>query len=269
MASPITSNPSHLAGYEILSRFGEGAGSVIYAGRHPRTNKVYALKHVVRAHPEDQKYLDQAIQEYEVASQLTHEGLRKAIKLIKKHKWFKTNEVIVVLEPVNGKSLLDHRPEQRKILFHIFRNAAEALMALHDQGYVHADVKPNNILVTANGGVKLIDFGQSCKMGAVKERIQGTPEYMAPEQLNRGALDGRTDIYNLAATLYWCLTGGHVPIPDQGKQEDGAFEAKLFGNEASEGLSEGLRRVMVRALCPMKENRLGEMQELFNLLAVA
>lgn len=269
MAASISSNPSQLAGYDILSRFGEGAGSVIYAGRHLKTNQVHALKHVVRALPEDQKYLDQAIREYEVASQLKHKGLRKAIKLIRKHKWFKTNEVIVVLEPVNGKSLLDHRPEQGKVLFHIFRNAAEALMALHGQGFVHADIKPNNILVTAIGGVKLIDFGQSCEMGTVKERIQGTPEYMAPEQLNRGSLDGRTDIYNLAATLYWCLTGEHVPIPDQNTLDEGVFEQKLFEKACCEGISGELRGVMVRALWPVKEDRLGSMQELFNALRVA
>jgi len=78
-------------------------------------------------------------------------------------------------------------------------------------GYVHCDLKPNNILRSDAGVVKVIDFGQSCKIGTVKERIQGTPDFIAPEQVARRPVTIQTDVFNLGATLYWCLTGKHIP----------------------------------------------------------
>ena len=61
------------------------------------------------------------------------------------------------------------------------------------------------------GSIKIIDLGQSCKIGTTKRRIQGTPAYIAPEQVRRKPLGPRTDIFNLGATMYWALTGKNVP----------------------------------------------------------
>jgi serine/threonine-protein kinase len=63
------------------------------------------------------------------------------------------------------------------------------------------------------GAIKVIDFGQSVKIGTIKERIQGTPDYIAPEQVERRPIMVQTDVYNLGASIYWCLTG--KPIPTQ------------------------------------------------------
>jgi eukaryotic-like serine/threonine-protein kinase len=59
--------------------------------------------------------------------------------------------------------------------------------------------------------VKVIDFGQSCRIGTVKERIQGTPDYIAPEQVTRRPISVQTDVFNLGATLYWALTSKPIP----------------------------------------------------------
>jgi len=58
--------------------------------------------------------------------------------------------------------------------------------------------------------VKIIDLGQSCPLGTIKQRIQGTPDYIAPEQVHRRPINQRTDVFNIGATLYWVLTGRHV-----------------------------------------------------------
>jgi eukaryotic-like serine/threonine-protein kinase len=92
-----------------------------------------------------------------------------------------------------------------------FIQAAEGLKAMNQMGIVHCDIKPNNILRDRHGRVKVIDFGQSCKVGTVKERIQGTPDFIAPEQVNRRPVTIQTDVYNLGATLYWAVTGRHIP----------------------------------------------------------
>jgi serine/threonine-protein kinase len=93
----------------------------------------------------------------------------------------------------------------------VFRMVATGLNAMHHQGYIHCDIKPNNILLSKSGSIKIIDLGQSCKIGTIKRRIQGTPDYIAPEQVRRRPLGPKTDMFNLGATMYWALTGHTVP----------------------------------------------------------
>jgi serine/threonine-protein kinase len=88
---------------------------------------------------------------------------------------------------------------------------ASGLNAMHGEGFIHCDIKPNNILMGKAGSIKIIDLGQSCKIGTTKRRIQGTPAYIAPEQVRRKPLGPTTDIFNLGATMYWALTGKNVP----------------------------------------------------------
>jgi serine/threonine-protein kinase len=88
---------------------------------------------------------------------------------------------------------------------------ATGLNAMHREGFIHCDIKPNNILMGKAGSIKIIDLGQSCKIGTTKRRIQGTPAYIAPEQVRRKPLGPGTDVFNLGATMYWALTGKNVP----------------------------------------------------------
>ena len=106
----------------------------------------------------------------------------------------------------------------------MFIQAAQGLRAMHQMGYVHCDIKPNNILRNDEGQVKVIDFGQSVKVGTVKERIQGTPDYIAPEQVDRRPVSLQTDIFNLGASLYWALTGKTIPtLYTVNKKGDNSF----------------------------------------------
>src|SRR6185437_256590 len=105
-----------------------------------------------------------------------------------------------------------------------FIQAAEGLKAMNRMGYVHCDIKPNNILRDRHGRVKVIDFGQSCKVGTIKERIQGTPDFIAPEQVSRKPVTIQTDVFNLGATLYWAITGRHIPtLYTVNKKGDNSF----------------------------------------------
>ncbi len=201
---------SEILGYEVLATLGVGARSTIYAVKNGK-NELYALKRVVKSSPSDQRFMDQAILEHEVAQKFDHPTLRKSIKLIRQRNFIRTSEVLVLMEMVDGYTLEKHQPETLAELCHICKEVAQGLGVMHKAGYVHADIKPNNIMLNDAGQVKIIDFGQSCPIGTVKERIQGTPDYIAPEQVHRRSIIPQTDVFNLGATMYWLLTQKHVP----------------------------------------------------------
>lgn len=202
---------AQLPGYEIVSRIGRGAGAVIYEARQRSSRQVVAIKHVVRHGPKDDRFIEQAETEYKVAHQLDHRYLRKCLDIARTRRWLKIRELFLIMELVDGERLdnlyRDRRPERVEPVIDIFVKVAEGLQAMHRHGYIHADIKPNNILLTSDGGLKIIDFGQSCPLGHKKERIQGTPDFIAPEQVALAHLDQRTDVFNLGATMYWVLTG--------------------------------------------------------------
>ncbi len=198
-------------GLEILDTLGHGARSTIYLVREKSTTNRYALKRVIRNSSADQRFMDQATLEHDVAQQFNHPSLRKSYKVYRQKRFFRTREVLVLMEAVVGQTLEQRRPRKMLEVCRIFQDTAIALGVMHRAGYVHADIKPNNILVTDQDMVKIIDFGQSCPTGTRKERIQGTPDYIAPEQVKRDHITPKTDVFNLAATMYFVLTAQHVP----------------------------------------------------------
>jgi serine/threonine protein kinase len=198
--------------YEILELLGEGARSTIYSVVDPQTRKVFALKHVLRKEPKDIRFIEQMETEYEISRRFTHPNLRRSYELkLVKTLLLKVSEAFLIMELVDGKPLDVSPPTNMMQLLDVFIQAAQGLKALHQMGYIHCDIKPNNILRNDAGQVKVIDFGQSCAIGTVKERIQGTPDFIAPEQVSRRPVGVQTDVFNLGATLYWACTGRHIP----------------------------------------------------------
>jgi serine/threonine protein kinase len=199
-----------IMGYDVIGTLGYGARSTIFAVKD-KQNNLYALKRVVKNSAADQRFLDQAIHEHEVCQKFNHPSLRKSYKLIRQRKLIRTTEVVTLMEMVDGLTLEQLRPKRMLDICRIFQDTAIALGVMHRNGWVHADIKPSNILITGKDMVKIIDFGQSCRIGTRKERIQGTPDYIAPEQVERREITPKTDVFNLGATMYWLLTGQHVP----------------------------------------------------------
>jgi serine/threonine-protein kinase len=135
----------------------------------------------------------------------------------------KPNQAALVMELFDGESLESRDRGDVVETIGIFVQVAKGLAALHAMGYAHCDLKPNNILVGAHGEVKIIDFGQACRLGSVKERIQGTPDFIAPEQVRREPITARTDVFNFGATLYVSLTGRNIPTLYTVKKGDNSF----------------------------------------------
>lgn len=211
----------HIAGYRVLARIGEGAASQLYAVQDQRTKQVWALKHVVRETEKDMRFLEQVQAEWDVGAKLDHENIRHVYRLIKHRKMFKLKALSLLMELVDGQPLDQKLPNDQKHAVSIFKQVAAGLAHMHGRGFVHADIKPSNILLTENDEVKIIDLGQCCPIGTVKKRIQGTPGYMAPEQAHRQAITPQTDIYNFGAAMYWVLVREVIPTALPPQQDDG------------------------------------------------
>lgn len=198
-------------GFRIIRRLGNGARTIIYLAVDEKSRQTIALKRAVLESPEDSRIFEQMEMEYKVAKLIDHPYVRKCYKMFRIRKLLRTQELMLSMEYFDGQSLEDHRRLSLGDVLLVFRMVSVALNAMHEKGYVHCDIKPNNILFNRENGIKIIDLGQSCRIGEIKKRIQGTPDYIAPEQVRREHLSHRTDIFNLGATMYWALTGRNVP----------------------------------------------------------
>lgn len=216
--------PAKLFDYDVLEFLGEGAGSVLYAVSHPKTRQLYAMKHVVRRTDKDQRFIEQLEAEYEVGRRVTHAGLRRSIEVkFNRTLLRKITEAALVLDLFDGIPLEAHPPTDLPRIVGCFIQTAQALESLHALGYVHCDLKPNNILMDSHGLVKVIDLGQACPIGTAKARIQGTPDYISPEQVKRLPVSPRTDVFNFGATLYWAVSGRTLPTLFTIKRSENSF----------------------------------------------
>ena len=250
-------------GYRILSELGRGAASIIYIAQDEKTKQIWALKDVQRLDEKSERFLEQAEAEYKIAQKLQHETIRKIPRMVKKKKLLTVNRLYLVMEFVDGKTF-----EQA---CQVFRQAAQAMNHMHEKGFVHADFKPNNLVVDGELHAKIIDLGQSCTIGTIKKRIQGTPDYIAPEQVHRRAITPKTDVYNLGASMYWVLTRTKVPTALgkegslMGRVDDTLLEKPKPASEINERIPVKLSELIMQCLEVSPENR-PEMSEVIDRL---
>ena len=262
-------------GYTVYERLGLGARSSIWLVASQATGEQFALKRVLRRTGEDDKFIKQAINDFEVSSRVSHPVLRRSYEMWRVRRFLVLRELRILMEFVPGRTLEEVRPQKLDTLLRVFTRVAEGLDALHQQNYVHTDIKPNNILITESEDVKVIDFGQSCPIGHVKGRIQGTPDYIAPEQVERGVpLTQRTDVFNLGATLYWAVTGRAYPTVMPSRKRRGGID--LVGpreapppEEVNPNVPTALSRLIMDCCRENPKDRPADMQEVIRRLEVA
>jgi eukaryotic-like serine/threonine-protein kinase len=214
--------------FQVLSELGKGAHSTIYQIRRHSDSKQFALKVVPILKADDGKFREQAEHEFRVAQMLNHPNLIKIYALEYQRNWlFRVRKVHLLIEFVKGKTLDQAMKLSTPWLVQIFAKVAEGLAHMHRRGVYHADLKPNNIMLSDVGDVRIIDFGLAWIKGEPKERVQGTPEYMAPEQSKNTKVNERTDIYNFGATMYR-LTTGKLPPNMMGSAGGSSINSKLL-----------------------------------------
>jgi serine/threonine-protein kinase len=247
----------NIGGFTILRRIGTGARSTIYLASDDEDDTKIALKRVIFERPEDSRIFEQVQTEYKVACRIDHPYVRKCYKLKKLRGMFKAKEMLLSMEYFDGRNLEDCPTLSLGDVLLVFRMVASGLNAMHQHGFIHCDIKPNNILMSKSGAIKIIDLGQSCKIGTIKQRIQGTPDYIAPEQVKRRPLVPKTDIYNLGATMYWALTGKHAPtlIPKKNKFGLPIREPRRAPHELKKQLPEGISKLVMECIEDNPANR--------------
>jgi response regulator RpfG family c-di-GMP phosphodiesterase len=221
-----------LGSYRILDRIGAGGMAVVFKAEHLDMRHSVAVKVLPLTPGQDPRLQSRFMAEMRTVARLRHPNIVAATdagRLTSRDpdqpalQWF-------VMEYVNGQDLEEMvrcqgalKPARACSLVH---QVASALAETHKFQLVHRDVKPSNILVTAEDQAKLLDFGLSRQFDARVTQpgtVLGTVDYMAPEQArDASAVDIRADIYGLGGTLYWCLTG-QLPFP----ADDGPMECLL------------------------------------------
>jgi serine/threonine protein kinase len=205
----------------IVKPIGTGAGSRVFQISDTKKGGYYALKTVRRQSSDDDIYISQALREAEVGPKLNHPNIMKIYDHRVKRAWFKIATVDLLMEYIDGKALDELEMPERPQLVLIFCHVASALGHMHRRGVFHADLKPGNIMLSKEGEVKVIDFGTAWIKGEEKNRIQGTPQYMAPESARDKVINEKTDIFNLGATMYRMFTGHYVNAAGLPSSEDG------------------------------------------------
>src|SRR5262245_61386164 len=214
--------PQRIGPYEIVTLIGAGAMGEVYRARDTRLNRDVALKLLPPLFAVDPDRVARFKREAQVLAALNHPNVAAIYGLEASD-----DGNTLVLELVEGPTLADRLASGAMPVNEVIgigRQIAEALEAAHDKGIIHRDLKPANIKVTANGTVKVLDFGlakvwegapepqlsAAPTLTATLDRertILGTPAYMSPEQARGRALDKRTDIWSFGCVLFEMLTG--------------------------------------------------------------
>ncbi len=211
-----------LAGrYEIIERIGEGGMSIVYRGHCHVLNRSVAIKILKKEFVNDDIFVRRFDQEAKAAASIQHANIVNVYDV-----GVEDDIHYIVMELVSPRTLKDFIKEQKvylntETIVRIGLQIAEALQVAHDKGIVHRDIKPQNILMTEDGNVKVADFGiaravTTSTMVNTKEAI-GSVHYSSPEQSRAGYVDKRSDIYSLGILLYELATGrvpfsGDTPI---------------------------------------------------------
>lgn len=194
--------------YSIDREIGRGGMGIVYLAREVHLDRLVAIKLLPPERATDPSLRERFLREVRLAAKLSHPNIIP-IHSVEERDDF----VFYVMAFIDGETLTD-RVRSRGPLAgsegaRIFREVAWALAYAHEQGFVHRDVKPDNILLErATGRVLVADFGIAAALGnASADGVTGTPEFMSPEQVLGSALDARTDVYGLGASAFYAFSG--------------------------------------------------------------
>ncbi len=254
--------------YRIVELIGRGGIGEVYLAEDQSLNRRVAIKFLRSAFTCNEARVEQLRREAQAASSLNHPNI-VTIHQIGNFE----GRAYIVMERIDGQTLRQ-RMEAGRLSFAesiaIAEQVVAAIRVAHRNGIVHCDLKPENLMITPDGLVKVLDFGlaklvSESALGVMVPGIpdlrasglMGTPEYMSPEQVTRQRLDGRTDIFSLGVILYE-MVAGHRPFSGESSDEVMRNIARFDPpplTALADGCPEALQRVIGRCLAKRTEDR--------------
>lgn len=220
---PIPEDPMigrEIGGYRVEGKLGAGGMGIVYKARQIALDRTVALKFLKAEGEASTDFIERFKREAQAAARLNHTNVIQVYDA-----GHEGDTLFFSMEFVEGETLSSVLDRQDRIpaarALRIVREVAKALAYAHQHGVIHRDIKPDNILVTKDGGVKLADLGlakvkdtqEAHKSLTISGEVMGTPYYMSPEQTrDTRSVDARSDIYSLGATFYRMVTG-EPPFP--------------------------------------------------------
>lgn len=237
--------------YRITRLVKEGGTGSVYRAEDNLLRMPVAIKVLYDRFSQDQRFLSLLFDEARLAMQLSHKHI------VRLHNLQQTGDLYyLVMEYIDGATfreiLRKHGPLPPKTVLQVASISADALGYAHRRKIFHRDLKPDNLMLTKDGVLKIIDFGLACLSG-VRRRdntVRGTPYYISPEELAGRNIDARSDLFSLAVTVHELLVG-RMPLPE-GQPPPDMFSAVPV---VSQRLPESVRTVMEKAMAQEQSQR--------------
>ena len=198
--------------YEIISRIGSGGMADVYKAKDHKLNRLVAVKVMKAEFSQDKGFISKFRKEAQAAAGLAHPNVVNVYDVGEDNGIY-----YIVMELVQGITLKDYITRKGKLSVReatsIAIQVSLGLEAAHKSNIVHRDVKPQNIIISVDGKVKLSDFGiaRAASSNTISSNVMGSVHYSSPEQVRGGYSDAKSDIYSLGITMYEMVTG-HVPF---------------------------------------------------------
>ena len=257
----MSTMPERIGPYEILREIGRGGMGVVYLARDSRLDRHVAIKCLPGEVAGDEERLARFRREAKLLASLSHPNIATVHSLEEVE-----SKTYLVLEHIEGNTLFEHLDRTGRSwrdCVQVGAAIADALAAAHDEGVIHRDIKPDNVMFTARGTTKVLDFGLACPARRSGEEalktaagaILGTPGYMAPEQARGEAADARADIFALGCLLHEMIGGKPAFVRDTVADSVAATLHDPPPSLAGAGVPEELDRLAMRCMEKRPEDR--------------
>ena len=256
--------------FEVVSIIGQGGMGRVYKAFDRELEDYVALKTLLPEIASDDKYLGQLKEEIKLARKITHPNVLRTYDF-----GSASGVPFISMEFVRGMTLRYLQEQGTKLPFsaalRVARQLCSGLAAAHEQGVIHRDVKPENLILEASGNAKLMDFGIASPMKKMNDTdglFVGTPTYAAPEQMEGKALDASADVYACGVLMYELFCG--VRMFDK-KNIQEIYAAKLDEDftppdAMNSAIPHRLGSIIMRCLRTKRADRFGSAAELESLL---
>ena len=250
--------------YEILEKIGSGGMSVVYKAQCHTLNRLVAIKVLKEEFAFDRAFIDKFRMEAQAAARLSHPNIVSVYDVVEEGALHYI--VMELIEGVTLKSYIEKRGcLENKEAIGIAIQVASGIAAAHSHHIVHRDIKPQNIIISRDGKVKVADFGIAKAVSAqtMNATAVGSVHYISPEQARGGYCDERSDIYSFGITLYEMVAG---KVPFEGDNTVAVALAHLEDpvvppTEYNPDICPGLEQIILKCTQKRPDMRYGAMED--------